>query len=131
MCLKAAKLAAGGYIFLDVLIGILLFGLGITVMMSLTNTAVLAEEEAVNYLAAVNLAGSSLDQTMSTLQTDLDTRNVLPGQAVTDQVGRYERLTQVDWDSEELLKISIRIQWLEKGENRNYSLEGLCWVKEQ
>lgn len=118
-----------GYILLDILIGLFIFGLGFAVILGVINTAALARGETDNYLQAVNLAGSKMDELLSNLEEDNSYRySFLPGE-VKDNVGPFERIIKAEWDSADLLLLTVQIKWIERGEVRDYLLESLFYVQ--
>ncbi|NLI91854.1 MAG: hypothetical protein GX434_06480 [Peptococcaceae bacterium] len=118
-----------GYILLEILMGLFLFGLGFTVILGLIQTVALANGQAHNLLEAVNLAGSTTEEITYHIKQDrLNTYSYLSGE-LCDQAGMFRRTIRTKWDSPDVIWISVEIQWTELGEHRNYSLESLLMVE--
>ncbi len=117
-----------GYVLLDILIGLFILGLGFAVIQGLTNTAALSYAQSHNLLQAANLAGSTIQEVISDLKKEPAGKDADFNQEGLDQVGKYQRLICVQWDSPDLLLITVEVRWPELGEFRNYRLESLCYV---
>lgn len=125
----AARKSGKGFILLDVLIGLFIFGLGFAVITGVINTAALAGGEAQNYLQAVNLASSTMDELLNLLEIDNSSQYAYLGKEGKEQVGTFEKLIKMEWESVDLLLVTVEIKWKEKGEVRNYLLESLFYVQ--
>jgi len=114
-----------GYILLDILMGLFIFSVGLTVFFSLVQTAALANSQAHNLLDAINLAGSSMEEIAHNLQQNpADISNYL-----TDQAGMFHRTVGTKWDSPDMVWVTVEITWLELGESRKYSVESLLQIQ--
>ena len=51
-----------GYVFIDILVGLLIFSLGFVAVLSLNNWVAQSKAQADNYLEAVNIASSTMDE---------------------------------------------------------------------
>lgn len=120
-----------GYILLDILIGLFIFGLGFTVIIGLTSIAALAKGQTDNYLDAINLASSTMDEILSDLEEDSSFSNLYLSINVKDRIGTFERAVKSEWESSNLLLILVEIKWVEKGQDREYLLESLYYVQEE
>lgn len=119
-----------GYILLDILVALFIIGFGLAVSLGVIDTAALANAQAENSLQAINLAASQMDQVIYNLKVN----NCCPDEYLTGSIskrcGRFESMIGAKWDSAGLLLVTVRIQWLERGELREYLLESLCHVQE-
>lgn len=119
-----------GYILLDILIGIFILGLGFAAVLSLLNGAALAGGRAGLSLQAVNLAVSTMDELDKSLEMrSSDSYLFLAGQP-SERIGGLERTVRAEWDSPDLLLVTVEIKWLEGKRVREYFLESLVYVPE-
>jgi hypothetical protein len=119
-----------GYILLDILVGLFIFGVGFSATLGIINTAVLARGQADNYLQAVNLASSSMDETLNNLGGNSACKYTYLSGEVSNTIGNFERVIKAEWDSIDLLLLTVEVRWMEKGEIREYILESLFYVQE-
>lgn len=119
-----------GYVLLDILIGLFILGLGFAVIQGLTQSAALSYAQSHNLLQAANLAGSTIHSVTSDLKKDPAVKYAYFNQEGLDQVGKYQRQVSVQWDTPDLLLITVEVGWPELGEFRNYRLESLCYVRD-
>ncbi|NLP43687.1 MAG: hypothetical protein GX351_03575 [Peptococcaceae bacterium] len=119
-----------GYVFIDILVGLLIFGLGFATVLSLNNWAVQAKNQADNYLEAINIASSTMDEILHGFKNKDLTGDFKDIQNLTDRYGRFERVITMNWDAPNILIISVKLKWIENGEPREYLLESLLYVKE-
>ncbi|HHV63647.1 MAG TPA: hypothetical protein GXX46_01000 [Peptococcaceae bacterium] len=129
--LKILKTSDQGYLLLDILVGLFIFGLGFAVILGVINTAALANGQSSNYLQAVNLGTSAMDEILAKLKEDNSFRYAYLGVVQKEKVGNYWRTIKMEWDSIDLLLITVRVEWMERGEGRDYYLESLFYVQEE
>jgi|GEM_PF-3309263 len=117
-----------GFIFLDILFALLIVSVGFLVVIGLNNSTAQTQLRAENYLQAVNLASSAMDQTLTDLEAgiiNLDF-NGLPLEE-KKQIGKYERNLAIRAASEDMLEITVEIVWSERGNRKNYVLYSLYY----
>jgi len=86
--------------------------------------------------AATLMEGANLAQeTMDRLAADVWSKNIaqracIPGGTVEGKEGKFHWLIHSEWhDIPELLKVSVEVRWLERGNPYQYKLESLYAVK--
>jgi hypothetical protein len=117
-----------GYILLDILMGLFIFGLGFTVILGLMQTAALGGAQAHNLLEAVNVATSALEETTGSIMANPDAAYAFLDQGVKGQTGLFRKTVTAHWEQNDLLRITVEINWAELGQSRNYRLESLVSV---
>ncbi len=126
---EAEKNGSGGYIFLDIILGLFIFGLGFVIVLSVTNAAALAEAQAENYLQAVNLASSAMDEMLDNLDSDSSYGETYPIVGTEEKIGKFKQKINVGWESDSILWITVEVIWNERSETRNYLLHSLFYVR--
>ncbi len=119
-----------GYILLDILIGLFIFGLGFLVVMGLIQTSALSYQQSHNIQEAVNLAGSTLEQVITDINQDSMNQYLYLDGKVCDVVGKYRRKIKAEWETVDLLLLTVEIRWMEKNEEKNYDVKSLYYVQE-
>ncbi|AHF09765.1 MULTISPECIES: hypothetical protein [Dehalobacter] len=119
-----------GFVLLDVLTGLFIFSLGFAVMLALINTAYIKNSHTDNILQAVNLASSTVDEITVVLLDDPSAVNRYLNGTERDESGRFSRTVCCEWDSQNLLKISVKIIWTELKDQKEYNLTYLHYIAE-
>ncbi|NLM22061.1 MAG: hypothetical protein GX207_10025 [Peptococcaceae bacterium] len=115
-----------GFIFLDIVFALFIFGVGLMAVVSFHNSAAQAQQRAENYLQAVNLASSAVDYTVAHLETG--SLSVDPnGLEEEEQIGKFGRRLVIRQETQDILEISVEVSWLERGKIRNYLLQCLYY----
>ncbi len=119
-----------GYALLDVLLAMFMFGLGFATLYGLSEAAWHDSQQAVNLNEAANLAQSTLDRlsTRSWAQNFAD-GSIVVGETVEGDDGRYHWRLHSAWDAlPDLLQVSIRVEWPERGQRRQFQLDTIYHV---
>lgn len=125
-----SKQGERGYIFLDILIGLFILGIGTAVYWGLISSVTISSEENANYLHAVNLARSTLDELFADFKKKNGIIHNYIQNDITDRVeDRFQRIVRADWEEiPGLLSLTVEINWDERGKSRTYRLESSCYV---
>lgn len=99
-----------------------------SVIVGVNNTAALGKEQNHNYLEAVNMASSTMDEILNNLEQNASYTSSYFGQSRQDQIGNFNRTIKIEWHSADLLLITVHIQWLDRGNLEDYLLESLFYV---
>lgn len=118
-----------GYILLDILLGLFILGLGLAIIWGLNNSAVLKSGQVDSSLQAVNLASSTLDELHCRFDEDRGYLDNFTSVEVKDRYGLFERVIKAQWQTMNLVLLTVEIQWLERGVSREYSLESYYYVQ--
>jgi len=119
-----------GYAFIDILVGLLIFSLGFATILSLNNWVVQAKVQAENYMEAINIASSTMDEIINEYKNKEFTGDFADILNLNDRYGKYERIIVMTKDAPNLWLISVKLEWIERGEPREYLLESLLYVNE-
>lgn len=122
----ARKSLNGGYALIDVLAGILIFGIGFAAACGLWESAAVQSRDMQNYLEAANLAQKLMD----TLESGEKKEGLyIPGETVEGAEGRYHWQVESVWeDMPSLLRVKITVLWEANGYGKSYRLESLYYV---
>jgi len=118
-----------GYILLDILLGLFILGMGLAVIWSVNNAAVMKSGQTDSSLQAINLASSTLDELHCIFSEDITTINHYTSMEVKDSYGIFERAITAEWKTMDLLLLTVTIQWLEKGVSKEYCLESYYYAQ--
>jgi len=118
------------YAFIDILVGLLIFSLGFATILSLNNWVVQAKVQAENYMEAINIASSTMDEIINEYKNKEFTGDFADILNLNDRYGKYERIIVMTKDAPNLWLISVKLEWIERGEPREYLLESLLYVNE-
>jgi len=119
-----------GYAFIDILVGLLIFSLGFATILSLNNWVVQAKVQAENYMEAINIASSTMDEIINEYKNKEFNGDFADILNLNDRYGKYERIIVMTKDAPNLWLISVKLEWIERGEPREYLLESLLYVNE-
>lgn len=115
---------------MDILAGLLIFGLGFIAALGLINSAALSQAQAENYLEAINLAASSMDETFQALgEMNKNGIDIEFDEECEEVIGRFKRHIYLNHENNNILGIRVEITWNERGEARNYSLQSLYFIQ--
>lgn len=115
---------------MDILAGLLIFGLGFIAALGLINSAALSQAQAENYLEAINLAASSMDETLQALgEMNKNGIDLEFDEECEEVIGRFKRHIYLYQENNNILGIRVEITWNERGEARNYSLQSLYFIQ--
>lgn len=115
---------------LDVLIGLFIFSLGFAVMLALINTAYIKNSHTDHTLQAVNLASSTVEEITAVLLDDPSAVYRYLSGTTRDESGLFTRMVCCEWDSPNLLKITVKISWTELEDQKEYKLSYLHYIAE-
>jgi hypothetical protein len=123
--------ASQGYVLFDVLLGLFLFSLGFAVLFGLTEGAVSEARQASTLMEGANLAQKIMDRLAVQLWSDNIARQAcIPGETVEGHEGKFRWLIVSDWDDiPQLLRVSVEVRWVERGNPAWYKLESLYAVE--
>ncbi|MCM1566946.1 MAG: hypothetical protein FNP40_05225 [Dehalobacter sp. 4CP] len=119
-----------GFVLLDVLTGLFIFSLGFAVMLALINTAYIKSSHTDNTLQAVNLASSTAEEITAVLLDDPSAVYHYLSGTTRDESGQFSRTVCCEWDSPNLLKISVKINWTELEDQKEFKLTYLHYITE-
>ncbi|WP_052090781.1 hypothetical protein [Desulfosporosinus sp. HMP52] len=120
-----------GYVLLDVLLALFLFSLGFAVLFQLTSEALSESRKAMNLIEGANLAQGKMDQlAVRNWRDNIARRDCIPGSIVEGRDGKFQWQISSDWhDIPQLLKVSVKVMWSERGKPYQYKLESLYAVE--
>lgn len=120
-----------GYVLIDVLLALFLFSLGFAMLFGLTEGAVFEARQASTLLEGANLAQEKLEQLAAqTWRYNIASRACIPGGTVEGNEGKFQWLIHSEWgDIPELLRVSVEVRWMERGNPYYYKLESLYVVE--
>jgi len=116
-----------GFVLLDILAALFILGLGLTVLLGLTQHTVMSYSKAANYFGAVNVASTEMEQAISAIKADPDQRFHFMTTDDNRLSGIYNIKVNAQSKSASLLIVSVQVSWQELSENRSYVLESLCY----
>lgn len=125
---KLAK--SQGYVFLDVLFGLFILGVGLATVLGFNHTLYNAQSQNRNYLEAINLASTVMeDQThvLAEKQKAGETNYVVN---ISKEQGIFQYSVDSIWEQADLMKILVKVNWVEINQSREYQLERLFYGKE-
>lgn len=114
-----------GYIYLDILVGLLIFGIGMMACVQINNDFIRQKVENENYLRAVQICVSSMDELIAKYKENPGSFSIYFHGEVKDEIEqRYERIITIEKDGDNyLLRINVKVQWKERDELRDYAVE--------
>lgn len=121
-----------GFIYLDIVIALFIFGLGFVVMVGIINAAYLKNSHTTNYLKAINLACSAMDTTLSILEKDASSAAVYLNNHVSNNVGSYNVDIRAEWKNTDLglINVTVAVDWMERGNSKKYLLYRIYHLSE-
>lgn len=122
---------AKGYVLLDVLLGLFLFFLGFGVLFELTIEALSQTSQAVSLLEGANLAQETMDKLSSRAwRENIACGDCLPGRVIARSNDKFSWRIYSEWqEAPYLLKVSVEVNWTERGIPYSYKLESLYAVE--
>ena len=113
------------------LLGLFIFSLGFAVIFGLTEGAVSEARQANTLLQGTNLAQKKLEQLAVHQWSENIARQVcIPGGTVEGVEGKFRWLIHFEWeDLPQLLRVSVEVRWVERGNPLWYKLESLYAVE--
>ena len=113
------------------LFGLFLFSLGFAVLFGLTEGAISEARQASTLMEGANLAQEKLEQLAVHAWSDNIARQAcIPGGTVEGNEGKFHWLIHSDWDEiPQLLRVSVEVRWVERGNPSWYKLESLYAVE--
>lgn len=113
-----------GFIYLDIVIALFIFGLGFVVVVGIVNAAYLKNSHTTNYLKAINLASSAMDTTLSIIEEDASSVAVYLNGQVSNQAGSYDVNIRAEWENVDLglINVTVAVDWMERGNSKKYLL---------
>ncbi|MCO1600076.1 hypothetical protein [Desulfosporosinus nitroreducens] len=122
---------AKGYVLFDVLFALFLFSLGFGVLFELTVGALSESRRATTLMEGANLAQATMDHlAVHNWSDNIADRNCIPGRAIEGTDGKFRWIICSEWhDTPQLLKVSVEVIWMERGNPYQYKLESLYAVE--
>lgn len=113
------------------LLALFLFSLGFAVLFGLTEGSVSETRQAASLMEAANLAQKKLEQLAVHAWSDNIARQAcIPGGTVEGNEGNFHWTVRSDWDDiPQLLRVSVEVRWVERGNPSWYKLESLYAVE--
>lgn len=113
------------------LLAVFLFSLGFAVLFGLTEGAVFEARQASTLLEGANLAQEKLELLAAqTWRDNIARQACIPGGTVDGNEGEFQWLIHSEWgDIPELLRVSVEVSWIERGNPHLYKLESLYAVE--
>ena len=120
-----------GYVLFDVLLALFLFSLGFAVLFGLTEGAVSEARQASTLMEGANLAQEIMDRlAVQTWSENIASQACIPGGTVEGHEGEFGWLIHSEWeDIPQLLRVSVEVRWVERGNHPWYKLESLYAVE--
>ena len=120
-----------GYVLFDVLLGVFLFSLGFAVLFGLTEGAVSEARQASTLREGATIAQKQLEQLAVHAWSDnLARQACIPGGTVEGNEGKFHWIIHSEWeDVLQLLRVSVEVRWVERGNPCSYNLESLYAVE--
>ncbi len=126
---KVLVVRNSGYILLDILLGLFILGMGLAVILGLNNSTVLKSGQVDSSLQAVNLASSTLDELLCEFDEDKSYIDKYTSVEVKDTYGIFERIIRAEWKTMNLVLLTVKIEWLERGISKEYYLESYYYAQ--
>lgn len=117
-----------GYIMLDIVLGLFIFGMGFAAVWGLNTAAVIGSAQLDSSLKAINLASSTVDELYCRFGDDRAYIDYYCSVEVNDRVERFDRSITAQWETMDLLLLTVEIRWLERGVSKDYSLESYYYA---
>jgi hypothetical protein len=123
--------ASRGYVLFDVLLALFLFSMGFAILFGLTEGAVSEARQASTLMDGANLAQQKMDQLADHDWSDnIAQQACIPGGTVEGNEGKFHWIIASDWDDiPQLLRVSVEVRWIERGNTSQYKLESLYEVE--
>jgi len=120
-----------GYVLFDVLLGLFIFSLGFAVLYGLTEGAVSEARQASTLMEATNFAQKKLDQlAVRNWNDNIAQQACIPGGTVEGNEGKFRWSIYSEWqDIPQLLRVSVEVRWVDRGNAAWYKLESLYVVQ--
>jgi len=120
-----------GYILLDIIFGLFIFSFGFIILLDLFTVSETESIEAENYICAVNIARSTMDEIIQNIKNDNGkVAEYLEQSGSESSEERYKKICTFEWgEVSGVLDILVEIHWKEKKEIRVYCLESCCYVE--
>lgn len=114
----------------DVLLALFIFSLGFAVLFGLTESAVTQSRQASTLMEGANLAQKTMERlAVRDWRDNIARQACIPGGTVEGEDGKFQWIIRSDWDDmPQLLRVSVEIVWIEKGNRSQYKLESLYVV---
>lgn len=119
-----------GYILLDVLIGVFIFGLGFGVFWGLLNYSQIHGTEAQIFISAVNMASSTMDELSMDLKENPEKVSAYLQNQEESCGPRFNKVITARWgDIPGTVELCVEIHWQSLAEDHVYKLESLFYVE--
>lgn len=119
-----------GFILLEILLGLVIISIGLSVILGFIQTAATGRVQAHNLLEAMNAAVSGNEEVTNKIKKNRSEVYAYLDNGLSDRVGIYHRTIKARWDSNDLLLLSVQVEWIELGERKNYCVESLLYLRE-
>lgn len=119
-----------GFVLLDVVFALFLFGLGFTALYGLTEGANQETQQVFNRTEAANRAQNLMENLSAhSWSENLAVGRCIPGGSVEGRDGQFQWEIVSDWEiPSELLRVQVIISWRERGKVQNYALHTFFFV---
>lgn len=123
--------ASHGYVLFDVLLAVFLISLGFAVLYGLTEGAVSEARQATNHMEGANLAQEKMERlAVHAWHENISSQACIPGGTVEGYEGKFRWQIRSEWgDVPKLLRVSVEVRWIERGNPYHYKLESLYAVE--
>lgn len=120
-----------GFVLLDALMAIFLFGLGFAVLYGLTESALAEAGQAEDLTKAANIAQQQLEGLQGCSWTENFAQGrCIPGEVVRGEEGRFHWSVFSEWDGlPDILHIKVEVLWPERRKKSSYQLESVYHVE--
>jgi Tfp pilus assembly protein PilV len=120
-----------GFVLFDVLLALFLFSLGFGVLFGLTEKALAETRQAASLLEGANLAQEIMDRLAShSWSENIAEQACIPGETVEGYSGKFHWYIYSKWDDlPQLLRVSVKVCWVDQGHQSLYLLESLYDVE--
>jgi len=123
--------ASPGYVLFDVLLAVFLLSLGFAVLYGLKEGAVSEARQAASLMEGANLAQEKMERlAVHDWRENISAQACIPGGTVEGHEGKFHWRIDSEWDViPELLRVSVEVRWIERGNPYHYRLESLYAVE--
>ena len=118
------KCKKGGFTFLEILMTIFLFSFGVVSIMGALGTVIFADNNAENYMVALNLLEEKAEQIQATAYAAVVSEDRATNETQLGTFGNvFDRDVVVTQLSSELIHVEIYVYWMVKGQETKVKSE--------
>ncbi|CAA7601590.1 Hypothetical protein DEACI_2257 [Acididesulfobacillus acetoxydans] len=120
-----------GFVLMDVLLAVMLFGLGFAVLYGLNESAWAEAGAAANLTEAANLAQKKLEDLHErSWPENFALEKCLPGGSACGQEGRFQWSVASEWgELPDILDVTAEVCWSEGWTRKSYRLQSIYFVE--